>query len=55
MKIILSLIIIAACYYSFSYGIYLWKIEKEKLAGFGVLLLTFFGTVIPIAAVYIML
>ncbi|WPC44044.1 hypothetical protein [Clostridium sp. JS66] len=54
MKIMLSLIIIAACYYSFSYGIYLWKIEKERLAGFGVLLLTFLGIVIPIAEIYIM-
>ncbi|WP_200880603.1 hypothetical protein [Clostridium drakei] len=55
MKIILSLIIIVACYHSFSYGVYLWKIEKEKLASFGVMLLTFLGTVIPIAAVYVII
>lgn len=52
MKILLSLIVIAMCYYSFSYGVYLWKNENSKLAGFGVLLITFMGVVIPIVVIY---
>lgn len=53
MKILLSLIIIAADYYSLTYGIYLWKRENKKLAGFGVLLITFLGIVVPIVDLYL--
>ncbi|KZL89662.1 hypothetical protein [Clostridium magnum] len=53
MKILLSLIIITANYYSFTYGIYLWKRENNRLAAFGVLLITFMGIIVPIVDLYI--
>lgn len=53
MKILLSLIIIMANYYSFTYGIYLWKRENNKLAAFGVLFITFMGIVVPIVDLYL--
>lgn len=53
MKLILSLIIIASCYYSFSYGVYLWKTEKNKIAGFGVLFITLLGVIVPMVNMYI--
>jgi hypothetical protein len=52
MKLLLSLIFLGAGYYSFSYGIYLWKNENNKLAAFGVILITLMGTIIPIYSVY---
>ncbi|MDP4089183.1 MAG: hypothetical protein Q8930_07955 [Bacillota bacterium] len=48
MKVLLSLVVMAAGYYSLSYGVYLWKNEESKLPGFGVILITLLGVILPI-------
>jgi hypothetical protein len=55
MVILLVLFILGAGFYSSSYGIYLWKTEKKKLSGFGVLLISLMGVVVPIVAMFIMM
>lgn len=35
-------------YYCLTYGINLWKVEKNKLGGFGAILAAAAGTIIPI-------
>lgn len=52
---LLDLIILGVGYYTLSYGIYLWKTENKKLAGFGVFLIAFLGTVVPIINLHIKL
>jgi hypothetical protein len=53
MKVILDIIIIGMGYYSFSYGVHLWKVEFRKLAGFGVFLISLLGILIPIVTLHI--
>lgn len=48
-----SLFILCAGYYSLTYGIYVLKTEKNTLGGFGVLLITIIGTVLPIIMLFI--
>lgn len=52
MKLILSIVVIMSCYYSFTYGIYLWKNEKNKLPALGVMLITILGVIVPIINIY---
>jgi hypothetical protein len=53
VEIAIDLFILCMGYYSFSYGIHLWKIECNKLAGFGVFLIALLGTIIPIVFYHI--
>lgn len=47
------LLFMAACgYHSLTYGIHLWKKERNRLGGLSMILLSVLGTVIP---AYIML
>jgi hypothetical protein len=55
MKVFLDLIILGIGYYTLSYGIHLWKVEKKKLAGFGVFLITMLGILVPIITLHIKL
>jgi hypothetical protein len=55
MKIILSLIIMGMTFYSFSYGLYLFKSKGKKLPAFGVFLISLLGTVIPIFLLFLWL
>jgi hypothetical protein len=49
----IDLFILCIGYYCFSYGIHLWKIEHNKLAGFGVFLIALLGTILPIVFYHI--
>jgi hypothetical protein len=48
MKYIFAIVILLSGYYSFSYGIFQWKKEKNKLGAFGTILFSIVGTVIPV-------
>lgn len=53
MKYIFALAMLFAGYYSFSYGIFQWKKEKNKLGAFGTILFSVIGTIVPVA-IYLM-
>lgn len=55
MKYLLILLILFAGYYTFTYSIYLWKKEKNKLAAFGSAFIAVVGTVAPIIELWIVL
>lgn len=42
------LFMMCAGYYCLTYGISLWKVEKNKLGGFGAILAATLGTIVPI-------
>lgn len=42
------LFMMCAGYYCLTYGISLWKAEKNKLGGFGAILAAIAGTIVPI-------
>lgn len=48
MNIALSILILAACYYTFTYGKSLWVDEQNKLGGFGAVLAAAAGAALPI-------
>jgi hypothetical protein len=52
MKIALTLFIIAANYYTFTYAQSLWRDEDNKPAAFGAALLSFFGTALPVYVLF---
>jgi hypothetical protein len=52
MKIIVSLIILSFGYYTFTYGISLWR-HNNKLGSVGVTLLVLLGTIGPIITLFI--
>ena len=52
MKYITSLFIIIVGYYSFTYAIYLWKKQNNKLGAFGVAVIALIGTLIPIFTLF---
>lgn len=53
MKYIIVIAMLLSGYYSFSYGVFQWKKEKNKLGAAGTILLSVVGTVVP-AVIYFM-
>ncbi len=51
--IILAIFILGVGYHTFTFGRSLWKEEKNKLGGFGAILIAVLGIVIPIAMLWI--
>lgn len=47
MRYFTMLFMICAGYYCLTYGISLWKADKNKLGGFGTILAAMVGTIIP--------
>lgn len=48
MKYLIILFMLCSGYYCLTYGISLWKAEKNKLGGFGAILAAAIGTIVPI-------
>lgn len=53
MRYFTILFMFCAGYYCLTYGISLWKAEKNKLGGFGVILAAMMGTIVPV--IYILI
>ena len=53
MMFLETILIMAAGYYSLTYGISLWKTQNSRLSAFGVILITVIGTVAPIVFLFI--
>ena len=53
LKYLVALFMLLAGYYSFSYGVFQWKNEKNKLGAFGTILFSVIGTVLPIVYYFI--
>lgn len=53
MKYIIALVMLLAGYYSFSYGVFQWKKEKNKLGAIGTIIFSVIGTVLPVV-IYLM-
>jgi len=47
MKYLVMLFMIACNYYTFTYGLYLWKKEKNKTGSVAVIILSLIGAIIP--------
>jgi len=48
MKYFFTLLMLMAGYYTFSYGIFQWKKENNKLGAFGTIMFALLGTIIPV-------
>ncbi len=48
MKYFALFFMLCAGYYSMTYGISLWKNERNKLGGFGAILAAATGTIVPV-------
>jgi len=53
MIYIVAVFLLAAGYYSFTYGISVWKNENNKLGGIFVVLLSLVGTLFPLIVLFI--
>lgn len=53
MIYLFSVFILACGYYTLTYGINLWKMGDEKLAGFGAIAIALAGTVAPIIVMFL--
>jgi hypothetical protein len=47
------LVVLLAGYYTFTYGLHLWRYEHEKLAGFGVIFIALVSTLFPIVLLFV--
>lgn len=52
MIYVFSLFMLLAGYYCFTYGISLWRDDHKKLGSVGVILISVFGTIIPIVVMF---
>lgn len=52
MILFFMLIIFCFDYYSFTYGVYLWNKEHNKLGGFAMALLSVIGAVFPVIVLF---
>lgn len=52
MIYIYSLIMICAGIYTFTYGVSLWRDDKNKLGGFGAVLIAVTGTIMPMVVLF---
>jgi len=55
VKLLLTLLILPAGFYTSTYAAHLWRKEKNKLGGFGVALISIIGTIAPIVGVWLRL
>lgn len=53
MIYVLTLFMLGAGYYTLTFGINLWKNEKNKLGGFGAVALAVIGTIVPLIVMFI--
>ena len=53
MLYIVAVFLLATGYYSFTYGISVWKNENNKLGGIFVVLLSLVGTLFPLIVLFI--
>jgi hypothetical protein len=53
MIYILIAFFIAVGYYTFTYGLYLLKKEKNKLAAAGTIILAIIGTAVPVVVLFL--
>lgn len=52
MLYIFTLFMLGCGYYTLTYGISLWRDDKNKLGGFGAAAVAILGTVVPIVVLY---
>lgn len=52
MIYIFTIFMIFVGYYSFTYGISLWRDDKNRLASFGVIAISIIGTVLPLVVMF---
>jgi hypothetical protein len=45
-------IVLFGGYYTFTYGLHLWRHEHETLAGFGVIFIALISTIFPILVLF---
>lgn len=55
MVYVLAIFILCSGYYTLTFGLYMWKRERNKLGGFGAILLAAAGTIWPIIIMFIRL
>ncbi len=53
MLYVLALFMLMAGFYSLTYGISLWRDDRKRLGSVGVILISVFGTLIPLAFMFI--
>lgn len=53
MIYIFTLFMLLTGYYALTYGISLWKEDKNKLSGFGAVAIAVIGTIIPIIVLFL--
>jgi len=53
MEYIFSILILCAGYYTFSYGVYLWKEDKNRLGAVGAVVAAIMGAIVPVIVLFI--
>ncbi len=52
MRFIFSLFMLGCGYYTLTYGLYIWKKDKNRLGGAGTIAFAVIGTLAPIFVLY---
>ncbi|MCX7711175.1 MAG: hypothetical protein N2484_15160 [Clostridia bacterium] len=53
MIIVLTLLVLCSGYYTFTYGVNLWREDKNRLGGIGTVFIAVLGTIVPIVVYYL--